>query len=561
MLNQHKDFFVPLYLEAKRMYSKASSLGLFGDTPFTLSNDGASNTLFGRCATNILNGFRMKHLFDSSLLRDRKFFFKEELVEVPGVSLFQRAAFISEVTRAVESRSDAAKKAFFMLDLAQLRAADLAVDLEGNHSADVILNSVVKNIISMCESVNKEMVGADGSSRMVLIPGRYAGDELIVGMVGDYTPKDLENIQNVLYKAVTSLKGFYLQEDGVTIKKKQVGLKNNSVTIIETGTEGSLEKRIFDFYFQRGLILDQAEMAKTKQKFADLNEFAAYEKEHEGHSIYPNLGMTVREKIEYLSLSHKELIVPMRLAHWIDARNESRSNFTNTVLQFIENNLYDRLLLENIQSFTDFQDRIGNDEFSGVWAFDLKFIKEINDGLSFVDGDKAIEGLWKSISGFIQEEDRKKFVFARRGGTFVLGVRKGEALSDQTLDAFGKLKSVALPELKLELPIGSCRVENNPQNLGEVLDLVEQSAYVEILRFIVDKKIDPAVQIFGEEDSPETKVDKVGLIHNFFSGKRINERSRKALWYLQTVKELSSPEFNNLRFAFQGYGTPHIQRA
>ncbi|MCX6731338.1 MAG: hypothetical protein NTZ55_05830 [Candidatus Roizmanbacteria bacterium] len=64
---------------------------------------------------------------------------------------------------------------------------------------------------------------------------------------------------------------------------------------------------------------------------------------------------------------------------------------------------------------------------------DLKFIKEINEKMSYADADMTIKAVWELIKDSLTPEDREKIIVGRFGGTFVLGIRQGESINESAI--------------------------------------------------------------------------------------------------------------------------------
>jgi GGDEF domain-containing protein len=258
----------------------------------------------------------------------------------------------------------------------------------------------------------------------------------------------------------------------------------------------------------------------------------------------------------FLKTKHHELILPLDLALYYDELEEISQETkcyprSQDILKFIENVVYDRLLGENIQSFTDFQEYFIDGEISTVYYFDLKFIKEINDNLSYVSGDEAIMALWQKLKE-ATPNDMGKIMIARRGGTFLIGLRTGQELTKKTSESLLNINSILLFEndMPITVPIGQSAFQydlsNRPseresawpswvkkmiRNLSEGLNKANDYWYKQVYQVLKDSS--ELKQTVADSKPPPVTSDSWmsfdKLLWFYFHGKRAVERCHKMI--------------------------------
>lgn len=214
-----------------------------------------------------------------------------------------------------------------------------------------------------------------------------------------------------------------------------------------------------------------------------------------------------------------------------------------TVLKLIERSIFYPLLGDAVYSRFDFQEHFNRNSFSEVMVFDLKFIKEVNDGMSYADADSAIVNLWKNIKNSIKESDRRKIYIARFGGSFILGIKKGERIIPETFEALQALGSSHLSILshqteQIEVPIGYSHFAKHDQtHMKGVLDAASDIFYLRLIDDIVFAEIetpgfmDQVLNLDLNELSEKGYhvFSKVEIYAKFLRGKRSLERTTHIL--------------------------------
>lgn len=216
------------------------------------------------------------------------------------------------------------------------------------------------------------------------------------------------------------------------------------------------------------------------------------------------------------------------------------------MLETVENSLFDRLIGEAIYSRDQFQSYFRDDEFSMVATFDLKFIKEINEKATYADSDISIKKLWNKIQSCLEPGDREKVIVGRFGGTFAVGIRKGQELSPNTIDKLSEIHSLdlTLGDRRFAVPIANTwspviLTDQNPELrdgrsvFKTILKLNEQDFYEKLLTDIFIEDFNVPVGHFIDSllnidiDSirqTNSAISKEQLYSLFLRGKRRIER-------------------------------------
>ncbi|OGK28434.1 hypothetical protein A3C28_02315 [Candidatus Roizmanbacteria bacterium RIFCSPHIGHO2_02_FULL_39_9] len=481
---------------------------------------------------------------------------KAEFFTAPPVKMFQRNSFIDEVsadTADVKQFRPIVKRTFLMLDLENLRDAD-ATKFENYNAADYMLGKVAESLTEEVERLKKQFAGRNIRVEV----GRYGGDEFALALVGDYTEEDLLRIGSDSLQKVQSLDAFYQRLPNEPIIRSKIKVKSGGFEFIEIDPEDVMGSEIFEYYFQQGVILNdeqiKIEKERYKNKIEDFRQSAVSRKRD-----YPVDVDSIDKKILYLTTRHPEF------------KDVYEDLMTSTLptelvqslfLDFVENNIYDRLLGANVTSFADLAEHLNKREFSSLWIFDGKFIKETNDALGYPLADKLIQNIWREISSKISPEDRDNLFFARRGGTFALALRNEARLSQETRASLQKLKAVPFPEGDFTVPVGISEIDLQALTPSEdkptPLKVAERQANEDWLRTVFKQMVNVDIEIaLPQPDSPlYNTLDEANLIgftrKYFTSDKRGYERVKDALVFLQMeVGELANKTFNDIRSRLQ----------
>jgi len=416
--------------------------------------------------------------FESGILKEQKYTDPNGKEHVsPGSVAFRRGSFVTQIAEKANIQCDEngmwntdtdISLAFY--DIAGFRQADLAKDSQDRSSADVILNDVVS-------LMNSEIITSNLQGKVHVC--RYGGDEFVVGGAG-VTPEKLAQLDDAIRKKIKTLKGWYREVGGKSStddreNKIQFNKSKDSLFLVSKehmeGDEG-IKKSIFLSFFKKGLFLDSDQINKIVKRYRkeDISKKPLGDTtlldELKPHSIYPQSifseGDTESNKFEiitkYICDNNPQLKVLIDLARVID-EEESRNTGTPTIkrteaiIHFIENTIYDPVLEYNIYSFTDFVESLKADKFKMIRTIDCKFIKEVNDEYSVVEGDEVIKAVWKKINGVMEAVTgaQGKLRIGRRGGTFFIGMDSQTPIREVDLQELNKAIAQNLQDVEVTL--------------------------------------------------------------------------------------------------------------
>ena len=523
-------------------------------------------------ATNILESFFSRAL-DTGLMRDITFSPPgEQPIQEEGFPILGRSAFFHEVLQKVapNGKYEGASLQLGMFDIKDLRGADFAVEGSPHRSADLIVNRSAKAIQQAIDEVWQEFdLGKDQSRDYYF--GRYGGDEFVLALIGDFKQvsgkADIKaEIESRVKRHLATRGGYYRKNKGIV--QEEILLKGDKVDWIDITKDSPSPIRDTTLsYLSRGLILNQEQAMKIQGRRTSSIE--AIE-----NSIYPtdiqeekNEHEKMRKKILHLAKMHPELATALFLAEDLDLKeqkvryDEQRKSSTpraedhnpvvkhrrEAILHFIENIVYDKLLGDTVYSKYDFQEHVTRGEVREMYVVDLKFIKEMNDYISYVDADDAIVTLWNKISSSIKPEEREHLIFGRYGGTFLIGVRGDpKVLSESTRKAIASIQNLSSSlgqneaERKIQLPLGNAHVLIKPEDpissYHDVLIAAEDNFYDSIISLLRAQKylsrMHPTALMFDsivKIEFFEGKATLDTLLWQFFNGKRWDERINKLL--------------------------------
>lgn len=517
--------------------------------------------------------------FDPGLSRSLYFYPSNEdseMIHEDGAYIMRRSTFISEMEerqkREVNRQGRLLNPNFSFIDISNVRRADVEVT-HGSKAADLLVNRAAKAIelatIQYCQEH-----GIDKTQYPTI--GRYGGDEFVIGWIPPLTPKDKvdfekkfkEILSPELTERDTPTTGYY----GVTnpqerakspYRKGKIEMKHNSIDWIETPIN-SHERYVFEDYFARGLILtrDELQIVMKKRDFQEtgsfsLDKYVAYQKEIRKPSALDGLPYE-EQKVDYLAIRHKNFAIPLYLAQYWDEVETQDTGIKTTrrqsaMVEYTKNIVYDKLLGYGVVSKYDFQEQIARGDIGYTVAIDLKFIKEMNEIVGYAEADESISKLWEMIKSKMLPEDRLKCTFARAGGTFYIGLNRGEYMTE---DMFNKLKSLSSFAVDLsstgrgkviQVPLGnslqkvSYPATNQQNDFGETIGDCEENFFFDILN---ELKNDPKLLTTIENNiDPITLGNPIAfgeLLWRFFRLKRYDERVIKLIDQM-TKHDLKNP--------------------
>lgn len=516
---------------------------------------------------------RLAHAFDPGLSRNVDFYLnpdegdlqKQMIIKENGSYILRRSTFISDINKKI---AISAKKSgqiptpnFSFIDIANVRKADKEVAV-GNKAGDLLVNrasKIIENaVVKFCETN-----GRDKSNYPAI--GRYGGDEFIIGWIPPLTAQERIRFGQIVMDALspeltdgdTPATAYFGATDRneyakVIYSKGNIKMKNNKIDWIETPTSNN-EQYIFEDYFQRGLILTKEELGIVMQKkeYQDgsvfsLDKYNEYQKAMKRPAALDVL-KNVEEKVDFLSKRHKNFAMPLYLSQYWD-EVESRESGIKTIkrqeamVEYVKDIVYDKLLGYGVVSKLDFQEQVENGDIDYSISIDLKFIKEMNELVGYAEADESIASLWHAINRSLEPADRARCTFARAGGTFYIGINKGETLSE---NAFNKLKSLKAFDLDISstgkgtsitVPLGNSLTDESYPSVGqkndvnEVMNTCEDDFFFNVLE---DIKEDPdLLDVIKRGVDPFKQGNHVEygeLLWRFFRLKRYDERVIKLI--------------------------------
>jgi GGDEF domain-containing protein len=450
--------------------------------------------------------------------------------EAEKVELLNRSAFANYVLSQREA-NPTGSFVFRQLDIRDFRSADYAIDIHGNKGADYNLNIIARKLNEKVEQINA--VFRDRNIQSEVVPCRYGGDELAIAFIGVEDPQ----MRTLLYQiiagdkdagaldGITSTVGF--TKRGNAIKREQTQLKTGLNEIIPPNDPADNE--LFWNYLRNGVILSHEDMIKVKRNPHDESDHGEPEDLRFDEYIirlrnrHPELGMS----IDALMAIHGSIS---------ESDSDGRDKLEKDFREYIDTIVYDRMLGEKVSSFYDLQKHLGADAFSEVYVKDMKGIKEINDYQGIAAGDMAIRQLWESIHSCVPEDEISKVMFFRRGSTFVVGIRKGETLSQEARQQLEALSTVefegnefAIAQYQTDVKKTFSDIQNEKKRLravgkflGKILDGADMQWHSYVIGEIIRKpEIMDAVDMSTREDGSFSAEEAIGL---FYNGKRAIER-------------------------------------
>lgn len=512
-----------------------------------------------------LQSFLERQTYESRLLKPATYHYPGYRNEPPEpevhsrpVAMYQRNSFIDEVLTDIASRDQSTSRMCVLVaDIGNLRDADLA------KAGDVLLGHVAHSISGAASELNEQL----GQRGIRLHVGRYGGDEFVFSLTGNYSNQDVQLVSNKLKTAVTSLHGYFKFDETIT-RKLPVTLKNDSIEMTNIDMNDPLEKELYLYHMSHGLLLDRREIDREKDKFASIEAFHAFARRNHAGFEYPEGIHTVEEKERYLVSNHPEFAEYFRIASQIRSGQDANV-LRSSLVTFIENVVADRLLGAAVTSFSDVSEHIRQGQISEVHMIDCKFIKEINDRYGYVDADRLIRSVWDEIKRNLASDDWKKVIIARKGGTFVLAVKKGEVVDPQSLARIKQIGEITAPDqFELSLPIGHSVVDvaefSNKQMgkidqkdiLREAEKQAEDNLFVEVIKRMKSLSYQDILPYENEDTDLPNGFSQ--LIQDLLRGnKRSFERLSRFTYLIQNRPELSGDEYRDMRKRF----IYHFERA
>ena len=472
----------------------------------------------------------------------------EKVTRAP-VAMLNRAGFFQKLEEKVfDEKGEYNGRALTVLnaDITKLRSADLVKDkLDPNNQisyADLLLQDTARAFAELVKNLDRYLPLAEGVEVEV---GRYGGDEFVFSIVGDETGEVALALQALIKKRIELIEAYYLDESTATISRQAAALKNDAVEVYAVPNDAT-RREIFLHYLRQGLVFDTPQIEAVRDRFRDakgredVTQLAGFlQREKQNQTIYPEKATTLTQKMQYLLRKHPLDGAMMLRAHLYDRKHNTETAVQ--VLEVIERVLYDSLLRARVQDFTRFKQDLADQKYRHVWGFDMKFIKEINDNVSYADADLAIRTLWEQITAGLSEQDQEALTFSRRGGTYFVALNRDSILSLQGRDHLDSLRSVKILDSiqnkeGTEIPLGTTQMSLDFKKDGELTDVQINAILCEFFENMDVRMYNKLLEEIGGMDLEKINQDHLAtprsyssLTYKFFTGKRKQERLNKLI--------------------------------
>lgn len=455
------------------------------------------------------------------------------------VNMLNRNFFIAEVQDQLKVNPNQ-QASFLTFDLADTFFANLVDERNG----DLLLNQFASRILE----ITMEEDHKPGRNQQVKVC-RYGGDEFCIAVVG-------ENIENLVKNLKTSLEfesenstvsGSYrssLNPGNVAIINRPISLKKKNergevIEVISRSTDPR-EKQAFDYFFNQGSILTENQIKKALEmdvNFEILTRNTPYlhsdsdeEKLKTIKGFQPDLSSIV---IDAMTMSNKD---------------------KEEVVSYLERRVFDRLIGGVVQTPAELFRK--KEKYKRLVVFDLKFVKELNEIISFQESDELIKQLWKLIEvrlePFISTQDFRRLYkvdVSRRGGTFSIAFPNNILINQRHINeliADLNLKATVRKQ-EIEIPIGIATIDTRNElfkqkserrigltkdNFDEVNQAAEKDFYKKFVRLLTKERLK---KVFLKESYREDHDPFDSLIIEFITGKRSVYRAEKILEYIRSI--------------------------
>jgi GGDEF domain-containing protein len=391
--------------------------------------------------------------YNPGLGTPRAFEFRGNLLLAPAVQVMDRKMFF-------DLSGDSGVQNYYIMDIVNLRQADMAMNYSGNKSADLLLNNLGRIVVNEVESFN------DSSENKRILFCRYGGDEFGFSYQG-MTPEEIRNFNQKIKTLLNETKGVFrpsMEVDLLEERNIDVEFKDHS------RPKDGLGQAIFDHFRDNSVLLNAEEVAKLKNKFNnDYLQFRLWRVIQDVGDFYPKEVVTAGQKLRYLARVNPLLESGIiRLIEMAEGLKEGAEIAKFKLQMELQKLLVDPLLKRPTISRGEMIQNIKSGNVSHIWTKDMKFMKELNN-VSYADGDNAIKTLWQAVEECIEPADMDKLIISRDGGTLVMGLRVGEVLSQKTVTRLRKLEKVRYKGIasddKIDIVIGTSEHAVNPEIL------------------------------------------------------------------------------------------------
>ncbi|KKP65731.1 MAG: hypothetical protein UR68_C0006G0026 [Candidatus Roizmanbacteria bacterium GW2011_GWA2_35_19] len=369
--------------------------------------------------------------------------------------------------------------------------------------------------------------------------------------------------------------------------ENKISLKNNEILEIKRPDENQndgYDREVFDFFLSRGLVLLPKDIEKIKLKYEKIEgrqSFSAWAKDNPVSVNYPKVVVSLKDKFNFIAKSFPGLTGRINdiysSAEIVDLKNGKDSEKTRElILLFLEEVLFDRLVGTPIIPPEEFFSNLENGKYGNLFGFDVKFVKEVNDNVSYVDGDMMIKTLWDKIRLTLGDQV-DKFDIQRRGSTFIFALKKGEIVENSIVNELRQITSlmVEVGSEMIDLPLGIGEIV--PSSSLPDINRKKQvrDSYEKLLNNLDSDFYSKLAMIFNQDTNFNESIYKLWqlvfpqkanfennmfiydipllakLSRYLFIGKRARERSGNMLATIQSRGEFSQEEFNPLRMIME----------
>jgi diguanylate cyclase (GGDEF)-like protein len=326
---------------------------------------------------------------------------------------------------------------FVFLDIANFRAMNIP-DKCGVLGGDYYINIIAKSIAEVLRL---------NEARDDIYFGRYGGDEFLVSFEESVEMDTIDTFIEQVRQKLATIQAFYLTKNGIV--QKPITLKPDTPLI--TMPEPSMERELFVYYLERGLLLNAEE---ARMAVDDFNSDTQTYLDNILHNNYRYLSSQMRE----LELNNPYFIKVINAAKAID-ESKNNKHYQQKLVNFFQSFDYDPLFKSSVLPYQEFYDYTSKKELSDVLVFDIKFVKEINDCFSLIRGDKLIVNITEQILNLFHPEDQDDISVGRRGGTITIAIKDFAQLRLETVNALHKFRRNPVVEFdnqhtQLSIPIG-----------------------------------------------------------------------------------------------------------
>lgn len=475
-------------------------------------------------------------------------------LEEGPVRALNRSSMIANFLESIDENPDT-KAAFVMMDLSDMHFADKA------GAGDYVLNKFAKALL---EALVKFKLGNITSIRNTSVDlCRYGGDEFCISLIGDFDRSALEKLKTEISSRfqLADLAGYFkkgLSPDD-PVERKPIKLKqkdNGDVVEISERPESGEEREIFDQFMRRGQLLSE-EQIKMVMKLPNLQDFISTPIS----PAYSSDSISDGSKLRYMA-NRFPVIAPyvdiIRGSYYNDVqRAELRKS--------LENRLFDKLFANIVYTPSEFVARLP--QYRDVYCFDLKFVREMNDIVSYPEADMAIISLYGLLKDRLGDGLMDRVEIGRRGGTFYVGVKSNLLNNTRYAHRINKALSdihtipVNIRGSYVNLELGVSFMSNahernklfGEQDFGALNEEAEMTFLKKQVKHLAEERRDGGTNlehIFGKgnfKNQGESLDYHDWLLQEFLLSKRALLRTNKIHKLVWSGEEFQGTEFNLLR--------------